>query len=125
MCIVGHKMEAADQISALVEDQLVRFKDGKSVARFRQLSVAPRAEDRDWDYDQAGQKYTCWMVFEHRESNVGIAYCSHGFGPRCPWGLLFLHGEQRVLSMGMDSGSFSDLEDAFRDTWAYEALVKE
>ncbi len=116
-------METGDQVSALVEDQLARFKDANSIAHFRQLSVAPRAEDRNWDYGPPGQKYKCWIVFEHHESNVGIAYCSQGFGPKCPWGLLWLNGEKH-LGMGPDSSWFSDLEDAFRDTWAYEALLK-
>ncbi|CAG0933531.1 hypothetical protein TFLX_03094 [Thermoflexales bacterium] len=63
-----------------------------------------------------GQTYPCWIVLEHKESNTGIAYCDYGFGPKDPWGLVFLSGD----SMGMDSGWFSSLEDAFRESMARE-----
>ena len=68
------------------------------------------------DYGADGEKYPCWIVLEHASSNTGIAYCAQGFGPTDPWGLLFLAGPQK--SMGMDSGWFTTLEYAFRESAA-------
>lgn len=112
-------METSDQISALVDAQLALFEDARSAEYFRELRVTPRAEERPWDYGPPGQKYTCWIFFEHRESNTCICYCSEGFGPKCPWGLLCLEGDEQWRSIGMDSGWFVRLEDAFRDSFAY------
>jgi len=57
-------------------------------------------------------------VIEHRESNTGIAFCNQGFGPAYPWGLVFLSGEH--MSIGMDSGWFISLEQAMRDSMAWD-----
>jgi len=90
--------------------------DKTLVAAIEPLLVAPHREDREWDYGPANQTYPCWIVLEHPPSNTGIAYCIEGFGPRCPWGLLWLNGEH--LNMGMDSGWYTSLEGAFRESRA-------
>lgn len=102
-------------IEGLVQTELKRM-DAAVIAAVRPLLVAPRIEEREWDYGPDGQTYPCWIVLEHHPSNTGIAYCADGFGPAYPWGLLSLRGEH--LSMGMDSGWFSSLEDAFRGSMA-------
>jgi hypothetical protein len=108
-------MPEAAAIEALVRAELDRM-DKRVAAAIVLLLVVPRREDRDWDYGAVGQKYPCWIVVEHPASNSGIAYCGEGFGPGDPWGLLFLRGEH--LSMGMDSGWFTTLADAFRESMA-------
>jgi hypothetical protein len=115
-------MEAADQIVTLVREQLAHFSDTKVMTRVSDLLVAPRLVSRRWDYGQSGEMFDCWIVLEHRESNTGIAYCSKGFGPKCPWGLLFLEGDEQVMSIGSDSAWYIKLEDAFRESWAYEGI---
>jgi hypothetical protein len=110
-------MEATD-IERLVGSELARIADKSVVGAIIPLLIPPRVEDRGWDYGASDQTYPCWIVLEHVPSNTGIAYCAEGFGPRSPWGLLFLKGEH--LSMGMDSGWFKSLEDAFRDSMAYD-----
>ena len=109
-------MNSAEDIERLVQAQLGRITDGALVKAISSLLVAPRVEERPWDYGPPGQKYPCWIVLEHPPSNTGIAYCAEGFGPQCPWGLLFLAGEH--LSMGMDAGWYTTLEDAFRESMA-------
>jgi hypothetical protein len=79
--------------------------------------VTPRCEQRSWDYGAPGTVYRCWIVLEHPASGTGIAYCEQGFGPSCPWGLLWISGEH--LSMGMDSGWYDSLEDAVRESFAW------
>ena len=108
-------MANAEDIERLVQAELGRIADGEIVKAIVPLLVGPRLEDRPWDYGP-DETYPCWIVLEHPPSNTCIAYCEEGFGPRCPWGLLFLSG--RHLSMGMDSGWFRTLEDAFRDSRA-------
>ena len=67
---------------------------------------------RGWDYGSAGQEYACWTVLD--DGVDGIVYCEHGFGPRCPWGLVLTSGEaNRPMSMGMDSGWYSTFLEAF------------
>ena len=80
--------------------------------------VTPRVEDRGWDYGAEDQRYPCWIVMEHHQSNTAIAYCEYGFGPKCPWGLLFISGPH--MGIGMDAAWYLRLEDAFRESMAWE-----
>jgi hypothetical protein len=105
-------------ITNLVEKELARIADPVLLAAIRSLLVPPYAVERDWDYGWPGQKHTCWTVLEHRPSNTGIAYCEAGFGPSSPWGLVFLSGD--VMSIGMDSAWFASLEDAMRESPAWD-----
>jgi hypothetical protein len=111
-------MEDVTEISRLVTQQLTGITDEKLTSWIRELLVAPYAVDRAWDYGSPGEQFTCWTVLEHRPSNTGIAYCSEGFGPSYPWGLVSLSGAH--MSIGMDSAWFMSLEDAMRESlgWA-------
>ena len=67
-----------------------------------------------WDYGEPNETYPCWMVVgEPNVQNVGVIYCDHGFGPRKPWGLVWL--KETTPSMGMDSGWFSTVREAVAD----------
>ena len=106
------------EISDLVERQIESVTDRKVAEQIRALLVTPRPVERLWDYGAPDQRFTCWTVLEHPESNTGIAFCSEGFGPSSPWGLVFLSGPH--MSIGMDSGWFASLEGAFRDSMAWQ-----
>jgi hypothetical protein len=93
--------------------QLALIEDPEVVAAIRQFTVDPRCEQREWDYRSEGQTFPCWIVIEDSASETCIAYCEQGFGPALPWGLLSNSPHQ---SMGMDSGWFTFLEDAFRQS---------
>ena len=108
----------ADDISKLVATEISRIFQPGLASRIRELLVAIRCEPREWDYGEPGQTYLCWIVAEHPESNTAFAYCEYGFGPREPWGLLRIRGQK--MSLGMDSGWFISLEDAFRDSFAWD-----
>jgi len=110
------KMKTPDQISNLVRAELARIEDTETKTRILSLLVTPYPSGRGWDYGKPGETFVCWMVLEHRESNVGIAYCDQGFGPKCPWGLLSLEGPH--MSMGMDCGWYPTLEGAFLESSA-------
>lgn len=88
-------------LKRLVEADLGKVGDARVESYIRGLLVEPMPALRDWDYGKPGQQYVCWTVLEHHPSNNSIAYCEDGFGPRSPWGLLFLTGEH--MSIGMDS----------------------
>jgi hypothetical protein len=108
----------SQQVTALVERELGQISSPNTVALIRRLLVTPQCEQRPWDYGEPNQTYPCWIIAEHPESNTCFGYCEYGFGPRCPWGLLWLTGEH--LNMGMDSGWYTSLEDLVRDSRVWE-----
>lgn len=107
-----------EDIRRLVKNELAKIAQRDLLALAKDLLISPRLELREWDYGVLGTRHECWVVLEHSQSNTAIAYCSEGFGPMYPWGLLFLSGEH--MSMGMDSGWFASLEDALRNCSAWE-----
>ncbi len=92
-------------ISSFVSQELVTVRDARVVEHITGLRVAPRQEERRWDYG-APDSFTCWVVLEHVPSNTAIVYCQEGFGPKAPWGLVAAHGTTAEMSMGMDSNWF-------------------
>ena len=106
------------RITDLVNNQLATISDPTLVAVIRRFLVTPYAVHRDWDYGTPGQKYECWTILEHPPSNTGVAYCESGFGPSYPWGLVFLSGIH--TSIGMDSAWYANLEDAVRESSAWD-----
>ena len=111
-------MPDRDSISRLVERALAAVRDPALVALVRDLLVEPCPVERDWDYGAAGQKFVCWTVLERPPSGTGVAYCEEGFGPAHPWGLVVLGGPH--TSMGMDSAWYASLEDAVRESRAWD-----
>ena len=91
-----------DILKALVKDELARMADARVTNHIRSLLIEPNPVLRDWDYGEKGQQYVCWTVLEDYASKTGIAYCKSGFGPRAPWGLIWLEDS----SIGMDSSWF-------------------
>jgi len=108
----------ASEVLALVEKELEQIQKCETVSLIRGLLVPPRCEQRPLDYGEPDEQYPCWIVADHAPSNTAFAYCEHGFGPRCPWGLLWRSGD--YLNMGMDSSWFTSLEDCVRDSRAWE-----
>jgi len=106
------------RVQERLDAELAGVADADLVHAIRRLLVTPRCEFREWDYGAPGQTFPCWIVLEHPASNTCIAFCDQGFGPLSPWGLLFLKGTN--LSMGMDSCWYSHLEDAFRESMAWD-----
>ena len=110
-------MRDVKEISNIVQREILRIADTKVAERIRELLVVPYAVERMWDYGAPGERFTCWTILEHSESNTGIAFCSEGFGPSCPWGLVFLSGP--VMNIGMDCAWYISLEDAIRESMAW------
>lgn len=102
----------SDAVKRLVERELGPLTDARVIAHVRSLLVEPKVVMRGWDYGEPGQQYPCWAVLDDHNSNTGIAYCESGFGPRCPWGLVWLDAEPVNMSMGMDCSWYSTLLDA-------------
>jgi hypothetical protein len=110
------------KIQSLVETELAALTDQRIVLHVRSLLVEPAAVLRDWDYGEAGEQYLCWAVLNHDRSNTGIAYCQSGFGLKRPWGLVFLSGDHRNMSIRMDSGWFERFLEAYFDSMAVSEL---
>jgi len=106
------------EVSDLVAREVESVTDRRLADQIRALLVTPSPVERLWDYGAPDRRFTCWTVLEHRESNTGIAFCSEGFGPSDPWGLVFLSGPH--MNIGMDSSWFVSLEDAFRNSMAWQ-----
>jgi hypothetical protein len=109
----------ASEITAFVEKELTKISDVRVRDRIREFLVSPHPVDGSWDYGKEGQTYVCWIVLEHHESETGVAYCEEGFGPTMPWGLMWITGPHRYR-IGMDSGWFDSLIDAFRECRAWQ-----
>lgn len=105
-------------VNDIVGRELSSIRDPAVLAIVQQLRVEPYPVEREWDYGAPGERYVCWTVWEHQPSNTGIAYCDAGFGPAHPWGLVVLSGPS--MSIGMDSGWFARLEDAVRESMAWD-----
>jgi hypothetical protein len=99
-------------VKSLVAGELALIADPTRRTALHAVLREPVMEMRDWDYGPPGGQFPCWIVTVASERGVVIGYCEQGFGPRCPWGLLWTDAQ---TSMGMDCGWFSSLADAFAD----------
>lgn len=111
-------MKTADEITALVASELAAIADPLVREGLAAALVMPWKRQLEWDYGAPDEAYPGWIVAEDHETDTGIAWCDQGFGPKNPWGLVFLSH----ASMGMDSGWFAWLEEAFADSFAASPL---
>jgi hypothetical protein len=100
-------------VQALVDAEISTFSDPSCLARLKRGLVEPYVELRPWDYGDPDDALPCWIFYVDHARDLAVAYCESGFGPRAPWGLLWLRAGPK--NMGMDSGWFSRLEDLARD----------
>lgn len=110
-------MNAAD-MRMLVREQLELIDDPVVREGLSRVLVSPRERTLAWEYGGGDETYPGWMVAEHPESDTGIAWCGHGFGPKMPWGLVSLTSD----SMGMDCSWYPSLRVAFLESWAASDL---
>lgn len=103
----------AEDMAALVEAQMQTITDPIVYASLRLLLIPPIKQEREWFYGGTDLVFTCWLVWEDKQSNIGIAYSDFGFGPDNPWGLVFL--PERFI--GDDESWFPTLERTFYDTY--------
>src|SRR5436309_3024032 len=112
MSIDTHKLKA------MIDGELAQLSDSRVVAHIRALLVEPTVTLRHWDYGRDDEQYPSWTVLRHSASKTGIAYCEHGFGPRSPWGLVLLEGDERRTSIGMDCSWYTTFLQAFFESQA-------
>jgi hypothetical protein len=112
----------ADAISERIKAELLAFSDPLIKPAIEALLIPPRPVLRGWDYGPPDQKFICWQVMEDPDVGTGIAFCEEGFGPRCPWGLVWLDETGARSNMGMDSGWFTTFLDAFADSFSATRL---
>ena len=109
-------MTDLNHVRALVADQLAMVRNPEIRLALQAVLVDPVPEQRIWDYGEPGERFTCWLIARSPTCRVGIAYCAQGFGPRSPWGLVFIDDD----AIGQDAGWFPTLEEAFRDSWLWD-----
>jgi len=102
-----------DEIARLVAAEVDSIDDVTTRDALRALLVAPEPHQRNWDYGIQGETLECWFVAKEPTSDTALVYSEHGFGPKCPWGLVFLSDNW----FGMDSGWFRHLEEAFVESY--------
>jgi hypothetical protein len=102
-------------VAARVDAELARIEDTRLAETLRGYLVPPRRCTLEWDYGPP-DSYPGFVVAEFPESQTGIAFSEHGFGPKNPWVLIFLEWP----GFGMDASAFSKLEDAFRSSMAWD-----
>lgn len=105
---------SAAEVRQRVGEELSRIGDLRLAAALQRHLVAPRSCQLAWDYGPV-ESYPGFVVAEFPRSGTGIAFSEFGFGPGAPWVLVRLD----ALGFGMDSESFSRLEDAFRSSRAW------
>jgi hypothetical protein len=106
----------ADTLKATVARELESVSDTRVLEHIQSVLVEPIPILRHWSYGEGEQRYPCWSVLDHAPSSTGIAYCESGFGPKCPWGLVWLPGNERSKLMGDDSAWFPRFLDAYFDS---------
>ena len=110
------------QINSLVEAELKTVSDRRVIEHIESLLVQPQPILRQWDYGEPNDKFICWPVLDHEDSNTGIAYSEFGFGPTYPWGLVQLSGSENDKSIGMDCGWFPSFIEAYFESFASSDL---
>jgi hypothetical protein len=103
-------------IQRLVETELARIQDQRVRDALQSLLVTPELHQRNWEYGKEGEHYPCWTIAVHAPTQTALVFSDYGFGPRMPWGLVWMNDRW----FGMDSGWFPTLEEAFRDSMGWE-----
>ncbi len=107
-----------EKLNSLVNSELQHVSDERVINHIREKLVSSVVIMRPWDYGEAGAEYPCWSILNDINSNTGICYSEYGFGPMFQWGLVSLTGPRNDMSMGMDSGWFPNLMEAYFDSMA-------
>ena len=117
----------SNTLKAKIEHELAKVSEADVVSHIRRLLVEPKVILRGWDYGEPGQRFPCWTVLEDasHSSDTGIAYCEAGFGPQCPWGLVWLTDDitDDQASIGQDCSWFPTFIDAFVESFASQGLM--
>jgi hypothetical protein len=105
----------AGELRTVLGAELGKLRAVEDQTRLADHLVEPSELRCAWDYGEPGQTYPCWLVAEVRARDVGIVFCEHGFGPKCPWGLIRLPkpDDPAPPHMGDDSSWFDTLAEAF------------
>jgi len=107
---------SADKVDQIFEIERARIQQRELLELIDRLRVPSRREDRPWDYGSPGQTHPCFIVPE-QAVRYWRGVLRRRFRTSVSPGLLFL---TRFPSMGMDSGWFATLEDAVRESMAWD-----
>lgn len=101
------------EVNSLINNEIESIDDPLIVSALRPILIEPEIREMDWNYGPEGQKYACWVVARDQTSDTEIVYCEDGFGPETPFGLVGIS----YNDMGMDSGWFASLVEAYCESF--------
>ncbi len=104
------------RIQSLVASQSALIKDRGTRDALLSCLVEPQPQTLEWPYGGGLETYQCWVVAELTPSGAAIGYSEQGFGPRAPWGLIWLDD----ANPGQDSGWFRTLHEAYLDSFGWQ-----
>ena len=108
----------AAEITALVQLELKKINDPLVQSTILSLLISPSLHQRTWEWDRNENKFPCWTTIQDNRTDTSIVYCEHGFGPKTPWGLVFISKD----FFGGDFSWFRTMEQAFCDSFAASDL---
>ena len=104
------------RVRSLVVSQVDRIKDRGTREQLQECLAEPRPQTLQWAYGGGLETYQCWVVAGFAPSGSGIGYSEQGFGPRTPWGLIWLDRED----CGQDCSWFTTLHEAYLDSFGWK-----
>ncbi len=104
------------RVQSLVASQSGLIKDRGTRDALLSCLVEPRSQTLQWPYGSGTETYRCWVVAELTADGAAIGYSEQGFGPRTPWGLIWLDDDYP----GQDSGWFTTLHEAYLDSFGWQ-----
>lgn len=107
---------SSDWLKLQIETELKAINDAVVLAFIRARLIEPHIVMRDWDYGVPTRQLPCWTVFEDCSRDLALVYCDEGFGPRTPWGMVWIGNSGRPTSLGMDTGWHPTFMDTFLDS---------
>lgn len=103
-------------VRSLVASQMALIKDRGTRDALLSCLVEPRLQVLQWPYGGEMESYRCWVIAELTPAGAAIGYSEQGFGPRTPWGLIWLDD----ANPGQDSGWFTTLHEAYLDSFGWQ-----
>ena len=106
-------IQNADDMTKLVNEELIRFKSSYLRDAVAQHLVAPYLEMRHWGWTEPQGDFPVWIIADLQVRDVCIAFSKHGFGAKgFVWGLTFLS----YTGFGADYWWYRTLEELAIDS---------
>ncbi len=111
-------MIARDEITDLLRLEVDAIVEPAARQALQLLLIDPIPLRCTWDYGEwepgrEGVTFACWKLARDIRSGLAIVHCEDGFGPKCPYGLVW--DQDQTPSTGPDSSWFRTFREAVAD----------